>query len=178
MTYYTKNKTRALVYTSLFTVLTAICSWISLPAGIPFTLQTFAIFCAVFILGAKKALFSVILYIALAAAGIPVLSGFRAGIGAILDLTGGFVIGFIFIPLSCLIAGSLSKQSKILTIPSCIFGLSLCYAFGTFWYTKSISFSNLLPVLTLCVFPYIIPDIIKMILAYTFSKALAQYIRI
>lgn len=47
------NKTYDLVYISMFTVLIAICSWISIPAAVPFTLQTLGVFLAVGILGGK-----------------------------------------------------------------------------------------------------------------------------
>ena len=48
------NKTYDLVYISMFTVLIAICSWISIPAAVPFTLQTLGVFLAVGILGGKR----------------------------------------------------------------------------------------------------------------------------
>ena len=47
----TNRRTLDLVYIALFAVLTAVCSWISIPAVVPFTLQTFAVFCAVGLLG-------------------------------------------------------------------------------------------------------------------------------
>ena len=47
-------KTRDMVYIALFTVLTAICSWISIPTVVPFTLQTFAVFFTCLVLGGKR----------------------------------------------------------------------------------------------------------------------------
>ena len=35
-----------LAYVAVCAVLTAVCSWISIPAAVPFTLQTFAVFCS------------------------------------------------------------------------------------------------------------------------------------
>ena len=44
----TKNtprfKTIDMVYIALFSVLIGICSWISIPAAVPFTMQTFALY--------------------------------------------------------------------------------------------------------------------------------------
>ncbi|WP_329602340.1 hypothetical protein [Blautia liquoris] len=37
-------KTKDMVNIALFTVLIVICSWISIPTVVPFTLQTFAVF--------------------------------------------------------------------------------------------------------------------------------------
>lgn len=57
------NKTYDLVYISMFTVLIAICSWISIPAAVPFTLQTLGVFLAVGILGGKRGTIAVLVYI-------------------------------------------------------------------------------------------------------------------
>ena len=61
--------------TAMFAVLMAVCSWISIPTAVPFTLQTFAVFCAVSMLGGKRGFFAVLVYILLGAVGIPVFSG-------------------------------------------------------------------------------------------------------
>ena len=37
-------RTRDLTYVALCAVLIAVCAWISIPAPVPFTLQTFGIF--------------------------------------------------------------------------------------------------------------------------------------
>ena len=65
-----------MVYIAVFAVLIAICSWISIPTTVPFTLQTFAVFLAVGVLGGKRGSLSVLIYILLGAVGIPVFAGF------------------------------------------------------------------------------------------------------
>ena len=50
----TKTKTYDLAYIAIFAVLIAICSWISIPMTVPFTLQTFGVFMAVGVLGGKR----------------------------------------------------------------------------------------------------------------------------
>ena len=49
-----KWKTIDMAYIALFAVLMAVCSWISIPAVVPFTLQTFGVFVAVSVLGGKR----------------------------------------------------------------------------------------------------------------------------
>lgn len=76
-----------MVYIAVFAVLIAICSWISIPTTVPFTLQTFAIFLAVGVLGGKRGSLSVLIYILLGAVGIPVFAGFSGGFGTLLGST-------------------------------------------------------------------------------------------
>lgn len=66
------NKTRDIVYMSVFTAMISICSWISIPASIPFTLQTMGVFTTVGLLGGKRGTLTVLTYILLGAIGIPV----------------------------------------------------------------------------------------------------------
>ena len=92
----TKTKTYDLAYIAIFAVLIAICSWISIPATVPFTLQTFAVFMAVGLLGGKRGTIAVLTYVLLGAIGVPVFAGFSGGVGALLGNSGGYIVGFIF----------------------------------------------------------------------------------
>ena len=65
----TRSKTYDMVYIAVFAVLIAICSWISIPMTVPFTLQTFAVFLAVGVLGGKRGSLAVLIYILLGAVG-------------------------------------------------------------------------------------------------------------
>lgn len=49
--------TKNMVLIALMSVFIAICSWISVPLEVPFTLQTFAVFCTLMLLGGKMAYF-------------------------------------------------------------------------------------------------------------------------
>ena len=85
-----KSKTYDMVYISIFTVIIAVCSWISVPMTVPVTLQTFGV------LGGRRGTMSVLLYILLGAVGLPVFSGFSGGIGRLTGNTGGYIVGFLF----------------------------------------------------------------------------------
>ena len=49
-----RSKTYDMVYIGVFAVIIAICSWISIPTTVPFTLQTFAVFSALLMWGMEK----------------------------------------------------------------------------------------------------------------------------
>ena len=128
------NKTYDLVYISMFTVLIAICSWISIPAAVPFTLQTLGVFLAVGILGGKRGTMAVLVYILLGAIGIPVFAGFSGGIGVLTGTTGGYIVGFL---ASALVMWGMEiafGKGKKIQILSMLLGLLACYAVGTLWF--------------------------------------------
>ena len=84
-----------LVYMALGAVLIALCSWITIPTAVPFTMQTFAVFFILSALGGKQGTVTILVYIALGAVGIPVFSQFGAGPGVLLGNTGGYILGFL-----------------------------------------------------------------------------------
>ena len=75
----TRSKTYDIVYIAVFAVIMAICSWISIPTAVPFTLQTFGVFVAVGVLGGKRGTLSILVFILLGAIGVPVFAGFSGG---------------------------------------------------------------------------------------------------
>ena len=123
-----------LTYMAVCAALIAVCSWISVPAAVPFTLQTFAVFCVLGLLGGKRGTVSILVYILLGAIGLPVFSGFNGGIGALLGTTGGYIIGFIFVGLIYWGAEKLFGTKLAVRIAAMVLGLAVCYAFGTAWF--------------------------------------------
>ena len=65
---------------------------------------------------------------------------------------------------------------------SMLLGLLVCYLFGTVWfisvYTRNTGEIGVWTALSWCVFPYIIPDIIKIVLALAICKRLAGAIKL
>ena len=94
-----KFSTRDLCFCAIGAALIAVCAWISIPAEVPFTLQTFAIFAVCGLLGGRRGTVSVLVYLLLGAVGLPVFSGFRGGLGALLGTTGGYILGFLALAL-------------------------------------------------------------------------------
>ncbi len=169
-----------MVIMALCTVLIAVCSWISIPAVVPFTLQTFAVFLTLELIGGKRGLVSIIIYILLAAVGAPVLAQFKGGIGAVLGMTGGYLLGFIFIALVYRLGVTLFSDRLPVRIVSMIIGLAVCYAFGTAWfmfvYARQAGDITVMKALSMCVIPFIIPDLIKLALAEVLALRLRKVI--
>ena len=175
-----RSKTYDIVYIAVFAVIMAICSWISIPAAVPFTLQTFGVFIAVGILGGKRGTLSVLVFILLGAIGIPVFANFSGGIGVLAGPTGGYIIGFLFSALLMWAMEKLPGKKSVMQIVSMIAGLIVCYAFGTVWFVIVYGRMNgpigFTAALASCVVPFIIPDIIKIALAYVLSRKLRKYV--
>ena len=176
-----KTKTLDLVYTAMGVTLICVCSWINIPMTVPFTLQTFAIPAVLLILGKKRGTIATIVYVLMGAIGIPVFAGFSGGLAILLGNTGGYIIGFIFIALIYTAAVKIFGEKKGVKIISLIAGLIVCYAFGTAWfmyiYLKDTGDVGLITVLTWCVLPYIVPDLVKIFLAILISDRVKRFIR-
>lgn len=164
------SKVKVLVFSAIFVALISICAWIQIPFAIPFTLQTFAIFLTLLCLGGKYGTFTIFCYILLGLIGVPVFSGFKGGIAVFVLPTGGFILGFLVIGFIFWIFEHFNKNSiKILSL---FIGLILLYIFGTLWFVfvssrnKDVGFVS---ALMTCVVPFIIPDLIKLALAYLIS---------
>ena len=175
-------KTADLAYIAICAALIAICSWISIPTVVPFTLQTFAVFVTLELIGGRRGTLSILTYILLAAIGAPVLAGFTGGLNGVLGMTGGYIIGFVFIGLLYWMSETLLGTKMPVRIAVLVVGLMVCYAFGTGWfmvvYARQTGPVSLVTALGWCVFPFIIPDLIKLGLAALLSSRLRKVIRI
>lgn len=168
--------TTDITLTALYSALIAVCSWISVPAAVPFTMQTFAVFVTVGVLGGKRGTYSVLLYLLLGAAGLPVFAGFTGGVGHLFGATGGYIIGFLFSAIVMWLMEAGLGRSSIVLIASMAAGLLVCYIFGTVWfvtlYTKESGSVSVMTALGWCVFPYVIPDALKIALAAWLTRRL------
>ena len=161
--------TRKLTRCALFAAMMALCAWIGVPLGhTVFTMQTFGVLLALGLLGGKRGTISILCYLLLGAAGLPVFSGFRGGIGAILGPTGGYLWGFL---ATGLVFWMLEKWSRPLAM---IAGIIACYACGTVWY-MTYTGGALAAVLAQTVLPYLIPDAVKLILALRLTRRLKRF---
>ena len=177
-------RTLDLVYIAVFAVLMAVCAWISTPKtpiSVPFTLQTFAVFAALTILGGRRGFWAVVVYLLMGLVGLPVFSGFQGGPGVLLGTTGGYIIGFIGSALVYwLVTAKLGNRTPVVAC-GCLLGLLVCYAFGTAWflalYTSTKGPISLAAALAACVVPFIVPDLLKIALAVLLARRVGKYLK-
>ena len=170
------NNTKYLILTGLFAALTAIGAYIYIPlpiSPVPITLQTFFTLTAGGILGKKYGFFSQLIYILLGVIGLPVFAGGAGGIGILFGPTGGFIFGFI---AAGYISG-ISKNgflNKLLYMILAVLSIYILGILGLMFVTKV----GLIQAITMGVTPFIIGDLLKIILAAYLSNKLSNYVQL
>lgn len=168
-----KLTVRDLTNIAMMSVIIAVCSWLTVPFVVPFTMQTFAVFFALEYFGGRRGLEAVALYILLGIVGLPVFSGFTGGVGHLMGPTGGFIIGFILSALIYWLGERFISDSVRGHIALMLICLAACYALGTVWFALVYK-TSVFAALCSCVFPFIIPDVIKILLVIIVVKRLKK----
>jgi biotin transport system substrate-specific component len=156
-----------------------VCAWITVPFAVPFTMQTFGVFAALLLLGGRDGTVAVGLYLLLGCVGLPVFSGFRGGAAHLFGPTGGYLLGFVFTGLAHMVLEPVTQRGKpAARIALCFAEHVLCYLVGTLWFV-AVSGSQgthygFFAALTLCVAPYVLPDLGKIALADFVSRRVGK----
>lgn len=160
--------------------LIAVCSWISIPMfGVPATLQVFAIWIVAGLFDLKTSVSAMMVYILLGAVGVPVFANFKSGFGVLLGPTGGYLIGFFIAIFIISLFRNIKKDSIVFLFIGMILGIVESYAFGTVWFyfVAADGTRSIWEILGICVFPFVIPDLTKIILAAVLSDRLSIPLR-
>ena len=165
-----KLNTRDMAYIALAVALNAVCAFITIPTTVPFTLQVFGIFFTLTFLGGRRGAIAVWLYLLCGAVGLPVFSGFRGGFGVLLSATGGFVMAFAAVALLYFML-SFFKLPHWTQYLAAAVSLALIYLGGSLWLVHMMG-GTLVHALMVCVVPFIVPDVIKIVLAFLLSARL------
>jgi len=131
---------RDIVYIAAFAALTAALGLIP-PIPFPFipvpiTTQSLGVMLAGSMLGSKRGGFALLLFLALVAIGLPILSGGRGGIGVFLGPSGGFLLAF---PIAAFVIGWLFERSPrranlgVALLFNILGGIAILYAVGIPW---------------------------------------------
>lgn len=129
------SKTKSLILCSLFTALVVVGAFIKIPVPVvPFTLQFLFTTLAGLLLGSKRGMISVVVYMVLGLIGLPVFSE-GGGIWYILKPSFGYIIGFC---IGTFVTGLIAERMKEKTIPRYLLanftGLMIVYVVGMVYY--------------------------------------------
>ncbi len=180
-----RSKSRSVVYCAAAIACMAVTAWVTVPIGpVPLSLAPLAVFFTLFALKPREAFIAICGYIILGGLGLPLFTGFRGGLGALLGPTGGFIIGDIVGAFCALSVGllvtkrSLFDSDKVISLfgskiargffyRNLVVGLVflvVLYLFGWMWLMISGNLSAGAAFLA-AVAPFILPDFLKMVLA-------------
>ena len=171
-------KTVELAYIALGASFITVCAWITVPFTVPFTMQIFAVFFLMVLLGGRNGTIAVAVYLLLGSIGVPVFSAGKGGFSVLTGLTGGYLWGMLLIGAVYWIMTALLGKKLWIEIVSLLFGLLLCYLFGTIWVNALNAEHSFASSLMICVVPFIVPDLIKLVLAVILGRKIRQYISI
>ncbi|AXI09850.1 biotin transporter BioY [Oceanobacillus sp. 143] len=172
-----------LTYGAVFVCLMAIGAnitvWfpiLSVPIGgatVPLSLQTFFAILAGFMLGKRLGSLSMLTYLLLGTAGVPIFAGLEGGPFALISPTGGFIISFIFVAYFVgLIAEWYKAPSILIYTVAAIIGLLINYGLGVTymyvamntWLELSISYS----IAWIGMIPFLVKDAVLSVIAAMF----------
>ena len=152
-----------------------LCAWIAFPIGdLSLTLQTFGIFLCLGVLGGKLGSVVILVYLLLGAMGVPVFSGFRGGLGALLGASGGYLTGFLACGLVYWLITSLFPNGQVIGM---LAGLLACYCIGSLWYYQfylGAGGSGTLGIILLQNLLFLPADLFKLFLARYVAKRILQ----
>lgn len=160
-----KLTVRQMAVTALVTALLCILGPASIPVGaVPLSMTNFVLYLAVYLLGTKLSFLSYSIYLLIGLTGLPVFSGYTGGPAKLVGPTGGYLAGFFLLIIICGIFIEKSRGKTLPAITGMVFGLLAAYLFGTVWFMAE-SDCTLWYALTVCVFPFLIGDAVKIVIA-------------
>jgi len=182
-----KITTKELTLTALFAALIVVGAFLKVDIPLPlytmhFTLQWFFVLLAGFLLGRKLGTLSVVTYIIIGLAGVPVFAA-GGGIGYVLRPGFGFLLGFVFAAYLIGLVSDIIKPVALwqYIIPATI-GLVTYYMVGAVYFYliknlyvgEAVSFAVV--VVQYCLIT-VLPDFILCVIAAGFAKQLLPIIK-
>ncbi len=177
-------KTKEITVVALCVALISVFAQISIPTGfgVPINLSTLAIFIIGSVCSLKISIMSVLVYLLLGAFGVPVFANMNAGIPYMLNVSGGFLFGYIpsiiFISLTHTLIDKIvnSKIKLILSIVIYEVASMIIYVLGSAWICY-LSGSGFFETFVGIVILYTVGDILKALAAAIVSPRIKKHIK-
>ncbi len=168
---------RSLTHIALFAALIAVLGLvpkIDLAAGVPITAQSLGIMLCGTVLGARRGALAVLLFLALVALGLPLLSGGRGGLGVFASPSVGYLVGF---PVAAFVTGWLMERTTLSVglaagLSAVIGGIGVLYVFGIIG--MSVMLSKTLPEAAFLGMAFLPGDLLKAVIAGLVTQSLAR----
>ena len=160
-----KLTTYQMAVTAVMAAMLCVLGPLTVPIGaIPISLANFVICLAAWLLGPRFGTLSVAIYLAIGLIGVPVFSGYGAGIAKVAGPTGGYLVGYL---LLAFIGGMFIEKSKgnaVISAIGLVLGDAACYVLGTAWFVFQMQ-CELSYALAVCVYPFIALDLAKIVVS-------------
>ena len=127
------NKTAEMTKMALMVAMNCVSAYIIIPLPFslsPLALQTLIVNLTGYVLNAKQAFMTMLVYLLVGLAGVPVFTGGSAGPGKLFGPTGGYIVGFLFTAVFLAYFRGEKYSFKRYALLGCVIGIPLIYVFG------------------------------------------------
>lgn len=127
------NKTAEMTKMALMVAMNCVSAYIIIPLPFslsPLALQTLIVNLTGYVLNAKQAFMTMLVYLLVGLAGVPVFTGGSAGPGKLFGPTGGYIIGFLVTAVFLAYFKGEKYNFKRYALLGCVIGIPLIYVFG------------------------------------------------
>lgn len=162
----------------LFAAIICVCAFITIPIGtVPISMALLAVMLCGCVLSPVEAFCTSFVYIIMGAAGLPVFSGASGGIGILFGPTGGYIWSYPVLAFIISLFSTINTNNKVLKhlflFIGCILGVLICYACGTVQYML-LTHSTFYTAAITCIFPFVLIDILKIIIVISIGVPLKK----
>lgn len=127
------NKTAEMTKMALMVAMNCVSAYIIIPLPFslsPLALQTLIVNLTGYVLNAEQAFMTMLVYLLVGLAGVPVFTGGSAGPGKLFGPTGGYIIGFLVTAVFLAYFKGEKYNFKRYALLGCVIGIPLIYVFG------------------------------------------------
>ena len=164
------------VLAALFAAMMAIFTQLIIPIQpVPITMGTLAVMMAGAVLGSHYGALSMVIYVLLGAAGMPVFSMAQGGVGILIGPGGGFILGYIAMAF---VVGLVTERwggSYRVLVPAMAAGCLVVYACGLAWF-MALTGTGLWSAALLCMVPFLPGDAVKILLGSFLVHRYRRYV--
>ena len=160
-----KLTTYQMAVTALMAAVMCVLGPLTVPIGaVPISLANFVICLTAWLLGPKFGTLSVAVYLCIGLIGVPVFSGYGAGLAKLAGPTGGYLVGYLLLALIGGLFIEKSNGNPLVSGIGLVLGDAACYVLGTAWFVFQMQ-CELGYALSVCVYPFIALDLAKIVVS-------------